>query len=472
MSEADGKASVASDPRLPGDPPKGDVAGEAPAAPDPRLPADPPRGEVDGEAPAPDLCLTAGPPRGGLDGESLAGPDLRLRGDPPQVMRLSRKALAVLGLVACSAIGGSLLYALQPRHKASSQELYETGSHATADALNSAPKDYDQIPKLGPPLPGDLGRPIVSAQARGVDTAPPAIGQPGRLPPRDAGAANAAQAARQRAQRERDSARTSNLFLASTARGEAIAGNTTAPGILPRSAGERADSADAPAPPVGDDQARKRDFLAERSGGSPVSSSRLSEVPSPYILQAGSVIAAALISGIRSDLPGQIMAQVTSNVYDSPTGRLLLIPQGARLIGDYDSSVAFGQSRVLLVWNRLILPDGRSIALDRQPGGDPQGFAGLQDKVDEHWGGVARAALLSTVLGLGAQAGGSGDDELVRAIRKGTSDTVSQAGQQIVRRQLNVQPTLTIRPGYPVRLIVTHDIVLAPVDMGDRQWRN
>jgi type IV secretion system protein VirB10 len=167
-------------------------------------------------------------------------------------------------------------------------------------------------------------------------------------------------------------------------------------------------------------------------------------------------------------LPGQIAAQVTSNVYDSRTGRLLLIPQGARLIGEYDSSIVSGQRRVLLAWNRLILPDGRSIALDRQPGGDPQGFAGLEDKVDQHWGGIARAAILSTIIGVGAQVGGSGDDELVRAIRQGTSDTVSQEGQQIVRRQLNVQPTLTIRPGYPVRLIVTRDLVLAPVDMGDR----
>lgn len=469
MSETDGETPAAPDPGLPGGPPRGEVPGDAPATPDPRLPADPPQGEVDGDAPtAPDLHLPGGAPRGGRDGEPLAVPDLRLRGDPPRVMRLSRKALAVLGLIACSAIGGSLLYALQPQHKAASQELYDTGSHATADALNSAPKDYGQIPKLGPPLPGDLGRPIVSAQGRGVDTAPPATGQPGRLPPRDAGAANAAQAARQRAQQERDTARTSKLFLGSAATGTTIAGSAAAPGMTPQSAGGGAGSAGAPPSSADDDQAHKREFLAERSGGSPVSSSRLTEVPSPYLLQAGSVIAAALITGIRSDLPGQITAQVTSNVYDSPTGRLLLIPQGARLIGEYDASVAFGQSRVLLAWNRLIMPDGRSIALDRQPGGDAQGFAGLQDKVDQHWGGIARAALLSTILGIGAQAGGSGDDELVRAIRQGTSDTVSQAGQQIVRRQLNVQPTLTVRPGYPVRLIVTRDLVLAPVDMGDR----
>jgi len=468
MSEADGEAPGASDARLPGDPSPGEVAGGAPTAPDRRLPTEPPRRGADGEAPvAPDLGLPGAPPRGGPDGEPLAVPDLRLRGDPPRVMRLSRKVLAVLGLVACSAIGGSLLYALQPRHKEASHELYDTGSHATADMLNGAPKDYGQIPKLGPPLPGDLGRPIVSAQARGADIAP-AGGQPGSLPARDAGAANAAQAARQRAQQERDTARTSKLFLGSSATGGGVAGYDTGPGMAPLGAGGGAGGAAAPTPSVEDDQAHKRDFLAERPGGSPVSSARLSGVPSPYILQAGSVIAAALITGIRSDLPGQITAQVTSNVYDSPTGRLLLIPQGARLIGEYDSSIVSGQRRALLAWNRLILPDGRSIALDRQPGGDPQGFAGLEDKVDQHWGAIARAALLSTIIGIGAQVGGSGDDDLVRAIRQGASDTVSQAGQQIVGRQLNVQPTLAIRPGYPVRLIVTRDLVLAPVDMGDR----
>lgn len=405
----------------------------------------------------------------GADDATFPVPDLRLRGDPPRVMRLSRKALAILGLVASGAIGGSVLYALQPPHKAASEELYNTDSHSTADALAGAPKDYGQIPKLGPPLPGDLGRPIVSAQSRGVDVAPPALGAHPGSPPPDAGRANAAQEMRQRVRQERDSARTSKLFVAASSMG---AGVTAAGGVGPGAPAATPTSgqavAAATAAPGDDVQAHKRDFLASRSQGDPVSASRIEAPVSPYILQAGSVIAAALITGIRSDLPGQISAQVTSNVYDSPTGRLLLIPQGARLIGEYDSSVVFGQSRVLLAWNRLILPDGRSITLDRQPGGDAAGYAGLEDKVDNHWGGIAKAALLSTILGVGAQVGSSGDDTLIRAIREGTSDTVSQAGQQIVRRQLNIQPTLTVRPGYPVRLIVTRDLVLAPAGAGAR----
>jgi type IV secretory pathway VirB10-like protein len=193
------------------------------------------------------------------------------------------------------------------------------------------------------------------------------------------------------------------------------------------------------------------------------STERLASPASPYVLQAGSIISAALITGLRSDLPGQITAQVTEDVYDSPTGRILLVPQGARLIADYDDQVGFGQRRVLLAWTRLILPNGRSIVLERQPAGDAAGFAGLEDRVNEHWGALAKAAGLSTVLSLGGELGADDNSsELVRALRDGGQNTLNQAGQEIVRRQLNVPPTLTIRPGFPVRVIVSRDLVLEP----------
>jgi len=210
-------------------------------------------------------------------------------------------------------------------------------------------------------------------------------------------------------------------------------------------------------------QDRKLAFVNGPVDRRTVSPDRLASPASPYIVQAGTVIPAALITGIRSDLPGQITAQVTENVYDSPTGRHLLIPQGARLIGQYDSQVAFGQSRVLLVWNRLILPNGRSIVMERQPGADTEGYAGLEDEVDYHWGNLFKAALLSTLLGIGTELGSSDEEsDLTRALRRGSQDTINQSGQQIVRRQLNVQPTLTIRPGFAVRVIVNRDLVLAP----------
>ena len=152
-------------------------------------------------------------------------------------------------------------------------------------------------------------------------------------------------------------------------------------------------------------QDRKLAFLNGPIDKRTVSSERLESPPSKYIVQAGSVIPAALLAGIRSDLPGQVTGQVTENVYDSPTGRYLLIPQGSKLIGVYDSQVSFGQSRVLLVWTRLIFPNGRSIVLERQPGADPEGYAGLEDQVDYHWSRLFMAAALSTLLGVGSELG-------------------------------------------------------------------
>ena len=377
----------------------------------------------------------------------------QLRGDPPRVMRLSRKALAVVGVVAGLGIGGSLIYALRPPGEKAAQELYNTDSRATSEAITSGPRDYAQAPRLGPPLPGDLGRPIVSAQQRGEEVPVPPIGaQPGPPDPR----AQAAEAARQRAAQERDAARTSSVFLGS---GGARAGAepVAAPGLPAPSGQEPTQQA------AQGDQAGKRAFMAQASNQRTVSVERLAAPASPNVVQAGSIISAALITGIRSDLPGQITAQVTANVYDSPTGRILLIPQGARLVGEYDSEVAAGQTRVLLAWDRLILPDGRSIVLERQPGADGAGFAGLQDRINQHWGNLLKAAAVSTLLGVGAELGAGSEDALTRALRRGSQDTINQTGQQIVRRQLNVQPTLTIRPGHPLRVVLTRDLVLEPI---------
>jgi type IV secretion system protein VirB10 len=132
-------------------------------------------------------------------------------------------------------------------------------------------------------------------------------------------------------------------------------------------------------------QDRKAVFVNGTVDRRTVSPDRLENSVSRYTLQAGSVIPAKLITGIRSDLPGQVTAQVTENVHDSPTGKYLLIPQGSKLMGAYDSQVSYGHNRLLLVWTRLIIPNGRSVVLERQPGADPQGFSGLEDEVDQHW---------------------------------------------------------------------------------------
>ena len=380
---------------------------------------------------------------------------VKLRGDPPRVMRLSRKAIGIASACGFALVGGALIYALQPSGRSDGEELYNTDGAAVADNLAGAPKDYGEVPKLGPPLPGDLGKPILDAQQRGdIAELPPIGAQPPTAPPPDPAAA-AAEAARQRTEQEREAARGSRLFFGGGAPSGASAGLL----VLPAS-GAVPDGSPGTAPQAVAD--RRQAFLERASDRRTVSSERLTGLASPEILQAGSVIPAALITGIRSDLPGLVTAQVTQNVYDSPTGRILLIPQGSRLIGDYDSQVTYGQRRVLLAWSRLILSDGRSIILDRQPAGDAAGYAGLEDRVNQHWGGIARAAALSTLLSIGAEMGSGSDGDIVRAIRDGGQDTFNQAGQEIVRRQLNIQPTLTIRPGYPVRVLISRDLVLAP----------
>ena len=362
---------------------------------------------------------------------------MRLRGNPPRVTRLSRRVLAGLGLVAALGVGGALIYALQtPQDGTGSDELYSTENRNTADGLNELPSDYTG-PVLGPPLPGDLGRPILDAQERGQPVPPPAINAPAVDPEE------------QRRRAEEEAARTSRVFF-QTAPGAAR--ETSAPNIAGLNLGNQ----------PGAIQNNDLAFLNAPVDRRTVALDRVMPPASPFVLQAGSVIPAALITGIRSDLPGQITAQVTQHIYDSPTGSMVLIPQGTRIIGEYSNDVAFGDRRVLLVWNRLIFPNGRSIVLERQPGADTQGYAGLEDGVDYHWWDLTKAAGLSTLLSVGAELTMGDDDRLIQAIRNGAQDTINDAGQQIVQRQLQVAPTLTIRPGFPVRVIVTRDLILEP----------
>ena len=384
-----------------------------------------------------------------LIGEPAAA--MRLRPEPPRVTRLSRKALAGIALVTSVGLGGALIYALQTRHGGNQgQELYSTDNRTTPDGLAGLPKDYSGVPKLGPPLPGDLGRPILSAQNAGqsVPTPPMAMPNPG------------ISQEEQRRLQETESARTARLFSSTETR------PTNSPAAAAATPVPQTDLASlglAPQPSTPSAQDRQLAFLNQTPDKRTVSPDRVTAPASANVLQAGAVIAAALITGIRSDLPGQITAQVTESIYDSPTGKILLIPQGTRVVGQYDSGVGFGQRRILLVWNRLLFPNGRSIVLERQPGADAEGYAGLEDGVDYHWGELFKAAALSTLLSVGAEAGTSqNENNLVQALRQGSSNSVSHTGQHIVSRQLNIAPTLTIRPGFPVRVIVTRDLVLEP----------
>ena len=380
------------------------------------------------------------------DGQPLTGEPvapMRLRPEPPRVTRLSRKVLAGLGLAASLGVGGALVYALQTRNGGNQgQELYSTDNRSTPDGLAGLPKDYTGVPKLGPPLPGDLGRPILNAQNGG-----PSVPTPGGTAPPPVGPSPE----EQRRTQELEAARTARLFASTETRPPNTA-TAAQPSATAAPATDLASLGLAPQPATPSAPDKRT-----------VSPDRVVAPASANVLQAGAVISAALITGIRSDLPGQITAQVTENVYDSPTGKILLVSQGTRVIGQYDSGVGFGQRRVLLVWNRMIFPNGRSIVLERQPGADAEGYAGLEDGVDYHWGELFNAAVLSTLLSVGAEAGSSGQEsDIARALRNGASNSVNQTGQQIVQRQLNIAPTLTIRPGFPVRVIVTRDLVLEP----------
>jgi type IV secretion system protein VirB10 len=369
---------------------------------------------------------------------------LRLGVERPRITRLSRKVLAGGTALALLLISGAVLWALrsnQPRNPAP-DELYSTDHHNVADGLTTMPHDYAgisrNVPRLGPPMPGDLGRFTATADGQS--------------------ASSGLDAEQQRANQETEAARTSKVFAP-----------TTAPVTPPHApsqekANNTASSSDETLTQNGQD--RKLLFVNAPIDRRTTAADRLSRPASPFVIQAGTIIPAALITGIRSDLPGQITAQVTQAIFDSPTGRAKLVPQGARLIGTYDSQVAFGQSRVLLVWTRLIMPNGRSIVLERQQGADVGGYSGLEDDVDNHWAELFKAALLSTVLGVGAELGAVADNasntDILQALRLGAANSLNQTGQQVTRRSLNIQPTLTIRPGFPVGVIVNRDLVLEP----------
>jgi type IV secretion system protein VirB10 len=227
-------------------------------------------------------------------------------------------------------------------------------------------------------------------------------------------------------------------------------------------------------PGGGDDQnmqEEKRSFAKETKEQSPYLLAALQQPISKYEIKAGTIIPSLLLTGLNSDLPGQIAAQVRENVYDTATGRYLLIPQGTRLVGEYDSKVAYGQDRALIVWSRLILPNGNSINLEGMPGVDMSGYSGLSDRVNNHYAKLVTGVLLGSVLGAGAQVATGGQGTAINAPSfsqlavSGGAQNLNQAGQQITQRNLNLQPTIEIRPGLKLNVFVTKDMILKPYRM-------
>lgn len=387
-----------------------------------------------------------------LDPENLA-----LRSRPPRAIRFKRGviiAIAALGSVSLMTV---TWLALKPRlfHRvAGQQELSQPDLRPASDTLSGLPVSYGDVPRLGPPLPGDLGKTILDRQqqlATGIN-------------PSDQQRQQAEAAEHERQLAELKAARESGVLV----QGRQAAASAEAPtASVPAGEGTQPSPPKLALDPATDPnaQGRKEAFVGNLDPRGDVNPHVLTPPLSPYTLSAGSVISASLITGLRSDLPGLVTAQITENTYDSATGRILLIPQGARLIGSYDSVVAFGQSRALIVWQRIVMPDGSSLRIDNVPATDPSGYAGLSDKVDFHTWALLKGVAISTLLGVGANLTFTGESDLVQAIRESTQQNVSRAGDQITSRNLQIQPTITIRPGAPVRLIVHRDLILAP-------WRN
>jgi type IV secretion system protein VirB10 len=400
------------------------------------------------EVVAPPVSETPATP-GKVNPETLA-----LRAQPARAIRFKRGAVVAIAALGSVSLIATAWVALRPSalHLAGQADDQTVAAKAPTDTLSRLPGSYGDVPKLGPPLPGDLGRPILNHQrAMGMESA---SGEAGR-------ADQAAATERDRRAAELRAARESGLLVQSGIRNDPTRVADATLSSPPAAAAEQARLAIDPDRDPNAQQ-RKADFVAARDTGGDVNEHRLSPPASPDMLSAGSVIAASLITGLRSDLPGLVTAQVTERVFDSATGSILLIPQGARLIGSYDSVVAFGQKRALVVWQRIILPDGSSIRLDNVPATDPSGYAGLADKVDFHTWTLLKGVAISTLLGVGANVTFSGESDLVQAIRQSTQQNVSRAGDQITSRNLQIQPTITVRPGAAVRLVVHKDLILAP----------
>lgn len=404
----------------------------------------------------------AAPQAGKVAPEAVA-----LRAQPRSVTRLNRRTLAALVGGLSVSVLGAMMWSLQPQRRGTSEpaELYNVDRVSRSEGLDRLPTDYSKlpphVPELGPPLPGDLGPAIVKSQQPTVPTYTP----PGRTPV----------AVEHDAQRKETEAaagasvffRSSNQRAASAPTQVAMASPASGLASFDPMAAGPASTAAQPADPtaVQNRQDQKEAFL--KAGSTETRNSGNLKMPtSPYQVMAGTVIAGALVTGIKSDLPGDVIATVTEPVYDTATGKFLLIPQGSRILGRYNSQVSYGQSRVQVVWSRVTLPDTSSLTMDNLAGTDPARYAGLEDGVDWHWDRIFAGAALTTLLGVGAELAApesrQNGDRVIIAGRDSLQDSVNQVGQEMTRRNLNIQPTLTERPGLPVRIIVNRDMVLRP----------
>jgi type IV secretion system protein VirB10 len=399
-------------------------------------------------------------------GQGQTAPEtLELRARPRPVTRINRKLLAGVAGLGLFFLAGLVMVALNPpswRSATPSTELYNVDNKPKSDGLARLPATYEGL-GTDRKTPDSQKAPIV-----------PHLQLPDAESERE-------QAERVRLARMAVQARESAPFFrlqlkspAPEARPDAVArpepasrplqpdANSLSTGAVDRLRAQLDGTAVGTDPT---DQSRKLAFLRAGPDKEIYNPHAQQRPVSPYQLLAGTIIAASLVTGLNADLPGFVIAQVTEHVYDTVSGRHLLVPQGSRLIGKYDSVVAYGQERALVVWQRIIRPDGSSMVIDNLPATDTAGYAGLSEAVDLHTWKLLKGVALATVLGVGSSlafGSGSGDSDIIRALRESTGQTTNRAGQRLIERELNVQPTLTVRPGWPLRVIVHKDLILTP----------
>ena len=212
-------------------------------------------------------------------------------------------------------------------------------------------------------------------------------------------------------------------------------------------------------------QEQKVGFAYQSTTNADTLSSTRESALSRYEIRAGWDIPATLEGGLNSDLPGNIKAIVRENVYDTATGRFLLIPQGSRLVGIYNSQVTYGQGRVQVVWSRLIYPDGTAVSLGNMPGVDAEGYAGFHDKVNNHFARLVSEALLASAFAAGVGLSQKQNTNALSTPSNGQlasqaiGQQLGQLGSEITNKNLSIQPTIIVRPGYRFDVRVTKDIV-------------
>jgi len=387
--------------------------------------------------------------------------DLAIWARPRPVKRFSKKVLMVGAGGLALMLSAALAFALQPVEYDTgiSTELYNVTHKPVADEIERLPKTYADVTLvtptvLGPPLPGDLGRAYLNT---GNGDTKPETDNPFRYEP---GAVRTASAPRRTTARppeqdptivQKEAVRQSGLFF--------DVGSST-PNAPVQTYSDPFAALNG-LPELGFDQSKTAAQTPSVSN-EVYNSGEIQSPRSPYQVMAGTLLPATLVTGLNSDLPGQVIGQVTENIYDTVTGRHLLIPQGAKLIGSYESRNSYGDTRAFVSWSRLIFPNGDSIVLDDLGAVDGLGQAGLRDKVDGHTGKIIKASVLSSVLGIGTELATDNDDRIVRALQNSGQQTINVAGQRLVDRSLNVEPTITIRPGWRFSVLVSRDLVLKP----------